>query len=200
MRVKAIWIVFVLALGLLAFAATGCGGGGTETVTETVTVSSSDTTTEETTTEEETTTDEEETTTEEETETDETETEATGTDTTPDLSFISNENCRQFVQFASEFSQALSGTGDTDVQEAADTMQKFADEAPEDIRDDFQTLADAYSKIADALEGVDLSSGQTPDAGTIAKLAQLSQEIDSTELTEASQNISDWTQENCTNG
>ena len=34
-------------------------------------------------------------------------------------------------------------------------MQKFADEAPEDIRDDFQTLADAYSKIADALDGVD---------------------------------------------
>ena len=43
-------------------------------------------------------------------------------------------------------------------------MQKFADEAPEDIRDDFQTLADAYSKIADALDGVDLGSGETPPA------------------------------------
>ena len=47
-------------------------------------------------------------------------------------------------------------------RKAADAMQKFADEAPEDIQDDFQTLADAYSKIADALDGVDLSSGDTP--------------------------------------
>ena len=57
-------------------------------------------------------------------------------------------------------------------------MQKFADEAPEDIRDDFQTLADAYAKIADALDGVDLGSGDTPPAEAIAKLAQLSQDID----------------------
>ena len=70
---------------------------------------------------------------------------------------------------------------------------------PEEIRDDFQVLADAYEKIAQALEGVDLSS-ETPPADAIAKLAQLSQEIDSAALTEASQNISDWTQENCSIG
>jgi len=197
MRVKTTWLVCALALGLLAFAATGCGGGGTETVTETV--AASDTTTEETTTEAETTTDEE-TTTEEESTTDETETETTGTETDDDLSFLSSENCREFVRLASDISQAFSGTGDTDVQEAADAMQKFADEAPEEIRDDFQTLADAYSKIADALDGVDLGSGDTPPAEALAKLAQLSQEIDSAKLSEAGQNISQWTQDNCTNG
>jgi hypothetical protein len=131
----------------------------------------------------------------------ETETDAMGTDTTesPDLSFITSENCREFVQFASALGQALSGTGETDVEEAAAAMQEFADQAPEDIRDDFQVLADAYAKIADALEGVDLTD-TTPDADAIAKLAQLSQEIDQAELTEASQNISEWTSENCTNG
>ena len=164
------------------------GHGGLLPDTTSTDTTSTDTTTEETTTEETTT--------------DETSTEASGdTDTTTSpLSFISNDNCRKFVQFATDFSQALSGTGDTDIQAAADEMNSFADEAPDDIKDDFKTLAEYYSKIADALDGVDLSSGQTPSADTIAKLAQLSQEIDATKAAEAGQNISTWTQANCTNG
>jgi hypothetical protein len=203
MRVKAIWIFCAFVLGVLALAATGCGGGGgsttTVTVTETETVEATETDSSMTETDESMT----ET---DETETDamETETDAMGTDTTsttdsPDLAFINSENCREFVRLASSLGQALSGTGDTDVQEAADAMQEFADEAPDEIQDDFQVLADAYQKIADALEGVDLTD-TTPDAGTIAKLAQLGQELDQAELTEASQNISEWTTENCTNG
>jgi hypothetical protein len=61
-------------------------------------------------------------------------------------------------------------------------------------------LADAYSKIADALKGTDLSSGQTPSADTIAKLARLSQEIDSAKVSQASTNIGNWLSKNCTNG
>jgi hypothetical protein len=208
MRLKAIWVLCAVALGALVLVTAGCGGGGGTT---TVTVAA-DTTTEETTTEAETTTEEtttteeetttEETSTEEDTTTEETDTDTSETDTTtsPDLSFISNENCRQFVKFASDFSNAMSGTGDTDIKEAADEMQKFADEAPDDIRDDFKTLADAYSKIADAMQGVDLSSGKTPSADVIAKLAQLANEIDSAKVTQASLNISAWTTKNCTNG
>jgi hypothetical protein len=209
MRVKAIWIFCAFALSVLALAATGCGGDGgsttTVTVTETETVEASGTDDSMTETDESMTeTDDESMTGTDETDTDameETETDAMGTDTTesPDLSFITSENCREFVQFASALGQALSGTGDTDVEEAAAAMQEFADQAPEEIRDDFQVLADAYAKIANALEGVDLTD-TTPDADAIAKLAQLSQEIDQAELTEASQNISEWTSENCTNG
>ena len=182
MRVKAIWIVCALALGLLAFAATGCGGGGTETVTETVTAVGHDHRGRRPT---ERPRDRRPRTRRRPTRPNRDRGERDGHDDAPDLSFISIENCREFVQLASDFSQALSGTGDTDVQEAADAMQKFADEAPEDIQDDFQTLADAYSKIADALDGVDLSSGETPPREAIAKLAQLSQEIDSAKLSEA---------------
>ena len=78
-------------------------------------------------------------------------------------------------------------------------MQQFADQAPEDIRDDFKTLADAYAKIADALEGVDLSSGETPSADVIAKLARLSQEID-TKVTAGGSAHLRLDAENCTNG
>jgi len=214
MRLKAIWVLCAVALGALVLVTAGCGGGGgtttvtvaADTTTEETTTEAETTTEEDTTTEEETTTEAEttteESTTEEETTTEGTDTETSETDTTtsPDLSFISNENCRQFVKFASDFSQAMSGTGDTDIKQAADEMQQFADEAPEDIRDDFKTLADYYSKIADALDGVDLSSGQTPSADVIAKLTQLSQEIDTQKATAAGQHISEWTQQNCTNG
>ncbi len=79
-------------------------------------------------------------------------------------------------------------------------MQAFADKAPDDIKDDFQTLADVYSKIADALDGVDTSPGSTPDPAALAKLAKLSTEIDTAKLAAASTNISTWTSQNCTGG
>ena len=129
MRLKAIWILCALALGAFALGAAGCGGGGTTTVTVAVDTTSTDTTVDghdvdrhdvdrhdrrPTTTE---TTTETETTTTRPTPSRPTRRRPRRTTTTPDLSFISNENCREFVQFASDFSQALSGTGDTDIQE-----------------------------------------------------------------------------------
>jgi hypothetical protein len=211
MRFKASWIVCALALAVIALAASGCGGGGTETVTVTETVSAGDTTAtdttsteetttdEETTTEEETTTDEEAVTTDEGTTTDETGTDTEAAGTTPDLSFLSSDKCREYVQLISSYASALSGAGGTDTERAAQALQDVADQAPDEIRDDFQTLADAYSKIADALKGVDLSSG-TPDASAIAKLQKLSQEIDEQKVTQASTNISTWLTKNCTGG
>jgi hypothetical protein len=208
MKVRAIWILCALALGSAGFVLAGCGGDK-KTVTETVTVteaadtSDTEAMTDTAMSETDTAMSETDTAMTETdtamTATDETDTTATDETDTGLSAFATSENCREFLNFASSVATALSGTGDTDVQEAADAMQKFADEAPDEIRDDFQVLADAYEKIADALKGVDLSS-ETPPADAIAKLAQLSQEIDSAALTEASQNISEWTQENCSIG
>jgi hypothetical protein len=94
----------------------------------------------------------------------------------------------------------MGGTTGSETEEAAEALENFADEAPEEIRDDFGVLADAYSKIAEALEGVDLTSGETPPPDVLEKLQQLSSEIDTARVTEASNNISAWTQENCTTG
>ena len=101
-------------------------------------------------------------------------------------------SCRELVEFASELSDALLGKGDTDMQAAADAMQKFAGQAPTrssatGFKIAFQNLA--CSKIANALQGVDLSSGQTPSAAVIAKLAKLSHAIDSTKLAPATPNL-----------
>jgi hypothetical protein len=206
MRLKASWVFCALALAAIALAASGCGGGGTDTVTVTEAASTDTTSTEETTTttEEETTTSEEttteaETTTEEGTTTDETGTDTEATGTTPNLSFLTSAKCREYVQLISNYASALSGAGGSDTEAAAQALQDVADQAPDEIKGDFQTLADAYSKIADALKGVDLSSG-TPDASAIAKLQKLSGEIDEAKVTQASQNISTWLTTNCTGG
>jgi len=191
MKLKGIWILCAIALGGLALAVAGCGGDGGSTTTVTVETSAAETT-------DTTATETDMTATE--TDMTATDTETSGTETTALPSFATSENCQAFVALAGSFAAALSGTGDADTEEAAQAMKDFADQAPEEIRDDFQTLADAYGKIAEALQGVDLSSGQAPPADVMAKLAEISSEIDTAAVTAASANISAWTTENCTNG
>src|SRR3954451_24272547 len=82
----------------------------------------------------------------------------------------------------------------------AQALQDVADQAPDEIKDDFQTLADAYGKIADALGDANLGSGQVPSADTIAALQALSKDIDTAKLAAASSNISTWLTQNCSPG
>jgi hypothetical protein len=168
-------IVLATALGGFVLAAGGCGsGGGGSTTTTTAT----ETTTTETAT-----------------------TSATTTNAIGSLgSLLTSKNCRDLANTATSFSQAIAGTGKADFKQAAQLMKEFADKTPEDIRPDFEVLADAYAKYADALQGVDLRSGKAPSAAVIAKMQKLSTEIDTAKLAQASQHISAWVQTNCTSG
>ena len=204
MRLKGIWILCALVLGIVGFAAAGCGGGGESTTTVTVTEAADTTESEDMTATDETDTDmtlTDDTMTDESMSTTETEsmgeeTTATGGDT-PDLSFLDSDSCREYVQLMSSYSDALSGGGDTDVEEAASAMHELADKAPDEIKDDFAVFADYFDKIADALDGVDLNSGDTPNPEALAKLMTLSQDLDMTAIGTASTNISTWLSTNC---
>jgi hypothetical protein len=179
MNGQVVRVLVAVAIGGLVLAAAGCGGGKSTTTTEGASAGTTTATTETTT---------EATTT-------------TGTGTTGALgALLSSKNCRELVTSATSFSQALSGAGGTDVKKAADLMKEFADKTPADIRPDFEVLADAYAKYAEALKGVDLTSGKTPSPEVIARLQKLSGEIDQAKLTQASQHITAWIQKNCTNG
>ena len=109
------------------------------------------------------------------------------------------ENCKQLSDLGAAFSQAMQGANG-DVQKQAELLQEFAAKTPSDIRPDFETMADALSKIADQLKGVDLTSGKTPDAATLAKLAKLGQEFSGTKFTQAMQHIQAWAAKNCGTG
>ena len=58
-------------------------------------------------------------------------------------------------------------------------------------------IANAYKKIAEVMKDVDLTSGQTPDPDTLAKLQKVQGEIDQAELTKANTNITAWVKKNC---
>jgi hypothetical protein len=179
-------LLVIVSFAMLVFAFAGCGGDDNS--------ASGDTTATETTTTETTETE----TTETET-TDTTETETTETTETTDLSdFATSANCKEFRQIGTKLSAAFTGGGTEDLQEVKQYFNDLVAAAPDEIKGDFQTIADAYGKIADALKGYDPSSGQPPSASQLAKLQQLSTSLDQAKLTQAGQNISKWAQENCT--
>jgi hypothetical protein len=186
---KLVPLLVIASFALLVFAFAGCGGDDNS--------ASGDTTATETTTTEETTTDTETT----ETETTETETtEDEGTDTTEASGdFATSANCREFAQIGTKISEALSGTEATDLDQAKAAFDDLTAAAPDEIKDDFEVIADAYSKMVDALQGVDLSN-PNPDPATLQKLTQLGQELDQAKLTQASTNISTWARDNCGTG
>jgi hypothetical protein len=173
----------VVALGGLILAAAGCGGSKSTTTTQgasTTTTTSTSTSTSGTTT-----------------------TTATTTGAAGALgALLSSKNCRDLVNSSANFSQAVAGAtaSGSDLQKSEALMKQFADKTPADIRPDFEVLAAAYAKYAEALKGVDLKSGKVPSADVIARLQKLSTEIDQAKVAQASQHIAAWIQKNCTNG
>ena len=106
-------------------------------------------------------------------------------------------NCAALAGLSAAFSKAISGVGANDFAARAKILKEFADKTPSDIRPDFQTLADAFSKYASALKDIHFTPGQVPNAATLAKLQQLSTSIDQGAVTTAATNISAWAKNNC---
>jgi hypothetical protein len=178
------WLTILLALVVLVFAAAGCGGGDDEAGGDTDTVTITDTTdTDETT--DDTTTDET---------TDETDTDISGLD-------FASEECQDLISASAALSQAFgaAATG-SDLSDEAEAFEDFADDVPEEIRDDVQVLAAAYAQYAEVLQDVDLGAGETPSAQQALELSQALASIDQADVAAASQRLSTWAQENCSTG
>ena len=182
---KLVTLLVIASFATLVFAFAGCGGDDES--------ASGDTTTTETTTTEETEDTDTETTDTETNENEDTETNDT-TDTSDDSDFATSEKCREFRQIGAEISTALTGARGQDVDNIKTAFDEYAAAAPEEIKDDFEAIADYLAQVADALEGVDFSSGQPPRPDVLAKL----QSIDGTAATAAGTNINQWVTENCT--
>ncbi len=172
----------VLALGVLAFAVAGCGGddaSGTSDETQVEESTADETTAEETTAEE---------TTEEET---------TEEETTAAIGDIS-EDCLEFASVGSKVAEAMGAAGSGgDISATSELFDELVANAPDEIKGDLEVLSESVGQLAEALEGVDVSSGAVPDAETLAKLQEVLGSIDSAEIQAASANITAWTAENC---
>jgi hypothetical protein len=180
-------MVIAASVAALLLVAAGCGGGSSSSEGgATGTIESSDTIAADTTSG-----------------TDTSSTDTSGMDTTS-TGDVSLEGCTQLTELSVKFSQALgaatTGSGAPDLQATAKAYEDFADEVPEEIRDAFRTIAAAFGTYADVLGDIDMSSGKTPDAKTLQKLAEAAQKLDNTKLTAASAEIEAWAKKNCSTG
>ena len=103
---------------------------------------------------------------------------------------------------------ALKGGDFSDLQKTTDAMHKLADEAPDEIADDWKTLVDGVDKLVKALKdaGLDdddmatLQSGQIPDGVDMEALQGLMTEINELEngdFEKASDNINKHAKDEC---
>jgi len=121
------------------------------------------------------------------------------TDTVDNIGGLSSE-CSDLVEASQAFGAAVAsslGTGDSELGNTADLYKDFAENAPDELKDDFETLANLMADYATALADLDLQPGETPSAAQIAKLAAIGQSLSTSEAQEANAAIGAWTQENC---
>ena len=170
------WLsILVLALALVA---AGCGGDDESSASD-------DTTIEETLTDETT----DETTTDD----------GDSTDADADFDFA-DEDCQSLVAAYLGVSQAFAaaaGATDDELQEQAEAFSEFADDVPEEIRADVQTLADAYGQYIAVLQDAGLEPGEIPSAEQAQELSEALESVGTADVTAASERLSTWTTENC---
>ncbi len=168
------WLsILVLALALVA---AGCGGSDDESS------AAEETTIEETLTDETT---------------DETEDEQHRRDRSFDFA---DEDCQSLVAAYLGVSQAFAaaaGGSDDELAEQAEAFSEFADDVPEEIRADVETLADAYGQYIAVLQDAGLEPGEIPSAEQAQELSEALASVGTEDVTAASERLSAWTTENC---
>ena len=168
------WLsILVLALALVA---AGCGGGDDDSsASDTTTIeANTDTTTDDATTDD-------------------------GTDTAGDFDFA-DEDCRGLVAAYLGISQAFAaaaGGSNEELEEQAEAFSEFADDVPQEIQADVQTLADAYGQYIQVLQDAGIEPGEIPTAAQAQELQTALQAVGTADVTAASERLSAWTTENC---
>jgi hypothetical protein len=110
-----------------------------------------------------------------------------------------SEGCGEFAGVFGALGGAIAGSFDP---EAEAEFEQFVDDAPEEIRDDLETIASAYDELNAALEdaGIDLTdpSSFDPSNSDFAQaIAAASQQLATPEFQEASLAINEFIASNC---
>ena len=114
-------------------------------------------------------------------------------------SFASTKNCKELEGLAAKVSQSFqpNANGEIDLNKEADALDALAGAAPDEIKSDFKTFADAFKQFAKAYGDVKLKPGETPSAAQIAKLGELSKSFNTAKLQQATQHLAAWGQSHC---
>ena len=114
-------------------------------------------------------------------------------------SFKSTKNCAQLAALASKVAQSLNPTGNAekDVNNEVKLFDKLADAAPDEIKSDLRTFADAFQSFAKTYSSVKITMGQAPSAADLAKLQTAAKAFSAPKVRAAEQHLSAWAQKNC---
>jgi hypothetical protein len=118
-----------------------------------------------------------------------------------DLGFFASAECRNttlaMAQAMSSFAAPTGSTvGEDPFAELAASLGAAGDAAPDDIKNDLETLAEAFAGLASAIEdagGWNPASGQVPPAAVM----QAFESFESPAVDAAGENVGVWFEENC---
>lgn len=118
-----------------------------------------------------------------------------------DVGAIDAARCAELVQAmaaAAAAPQAATG-GAADLEQSIEQLEAFAAAAPEEIRDDVQTIAEGYAEIADVFRdaGFDPASGEPLSAETIAALTAAAERLQTPEFQGAVDRVSAYFDAEC---
>jgi hypothetical protein len=116
--------------------------------------------------------------------------------------FFANADCRQLARAfdQSELGSSLTSGDDptADLQATADFLDEASDDAPAEVADDVEVLADVYADLAEQSADVDWEGIRDGNPAAAVGAAQLGQAFATPGFAEAAQNLSAFVAENCT--
>ena len=95
---------------------------------------------------------------------------------------------------------AAQGGSDEDLEAANERLQEIAEEAPDEIRDALDKIAEVYSEFAEAIrdEDIDLSDPSSfSDPDVQEAMAEIGAKFDDEAFQEASETLTQYVDENC---
>lgn len=115
---------------------------------------------------------------------------------------LADSDCRRYVEAFRRSPQVSDPTSVEAMTEVADVLDEAADGVPNQVSEDFRTVAGAYREFADAMGSLDLDFS---DPGSMASLSSedlaglqaASQVMSSEEVRQAVGNIDTFLDENC---
>jgi hypothetical protein len=116
----------------------------------------------------------------------------------PDLGDL--DDCARAAQaFAGVVAAPLTFLGgqatDEEIAEWEDQLDELKQDVPDDLADDYETIAEAYREFASALEGFSLGDMANPE--TRQAIEQASDSLDSDEVRQATANIEAYFESEC---
>jgi hypothetical protein len=123
----------------------------------------------------------------------------TTTAATGGTSFADAKNCAQLASLAAKVQRSVAptGNGTVDMKREADALKALADAAPDAIKADFKTFAEAFSSFAKVYADSGFKAGSTPTAAQISKFTAAARKLSTPKVEAAMRHLETWGTTHC---